>query len=50
MTRIASLWTILLAIALSPSLAIALAPPLIIQKAEIDQIFGTVREVLKTLA
>ncbi len=29
---------------------IALAPPLIIQKAEIDQLFGTVREVLKTLA
>jgi beta-alanine--pyruvate transaminase len=29
---------------------IALAPPLIIQKAEIDQLFGTVREVLKELA
>ncbi|MGH8704487.1 MAG: aspartate aminotransferase family protein [Burkholderiales bacterium] len=29
---------------------IALAPPLIIQKAEIDQLFGTVREVLKDLA
>jgi beta-alanine--pyruvate transaminase len=29
---------------------IALAPPLIIQKSEIDQLFGTVREVLKTLA
>ena len=29
---------------------IALAPSLIIQKAEIDQLFGTVREVLKTLA
>jgi beta-alanine--pyruvate transaminase len=28
---------------------IALAPPLIIQKSEIDQLFGTVREVLKTL-
>jgi beta-alanine--pyruvate transaminase len=28
---------------------IALAPPLIIQKAEIDQLFGTVREVLKAL-
>jgi beta-alanine--pyruvate transaminase len=29
---------------------IALAPPLIISKAEIEQLFGTVREVLKTLA
>jgi beta-alanine--pyruvate transaminase len=29
---------------------IALAPPLIIQKTEIDQLFGTVREVLKTLS
>jgi len=29
---------------------IALAPPLIIQKAEIDQLYGTVREVLKALA
>ena len=29
---------------------IALAPPLIIQNSEIDQLFGTVREVLKTLA
>ena len=29
---------------------IALAPPLIIQKSEIDQLFGTVRDVLKTLA
>jgi beta-alanine--pyruvate transaminase len=29
---------------------IALAPPLIIQKGEIDQLFGTVREVLKSLA
>jgi len=29
---------------------IALAPPLIIQKSEIDQLFGTIREVLKTLA
>ena len=29
---------------------IALAPPLIVQKSEIDQLFGTVREVLKTLA
>jgi beta-alanine--pyruvate transaminase len=29
---------------------IALAPPLIIKKSEIDQLFGTVREVLKTLA
>ena len=29
---------------------IALAPPLIIQKSEIDQLFGTVREVLKSLA
>jgi beta-alanine--pyruvate transaminase len=29
---------------------IALAPPLIIKKEEIDQLFGTVREVLKTLA
>jgi beta-alanine--pyruvate transaminase len=29
---------------------IALAPPLIIQKSEIDQLYGTVREVLKTLA
>jgi len=28
---------------------IALAPPLIIQKSEIDQLFGTVREVLKAL-
>jgi beta-alanine--pyruvate transaminase len=28
---------------------IALAPPLIIQKAEIDQLFATVREVLKSL-
>jgi beta-alanine--pyruvate transaminase len=28
---------------------IALAPPLIIQKSEIDQLFGTVRDVLKTL-
>jgi len=29
---------------------IALAPPLIIQKSEIDQLFGTVRDVLKALA
>jgi beta-alanine--pyruvate transaminase len=29
---------------------IALAPPLIIEKAQIDQLFGTVREVLKTVA
>jgi beta-alanine--pyruvate transaminase len=29
---------------------IALAPPLIVQKSEIDQLFGTVREVLQTLA
>ncbi|HUK05235.1 MAG TPA: aspartate aminotransferase family protein, partial [Burkholderiales bacterium] len=29
---------------------IALAPPLIVQKAEIDQLFGTAREVLKALA
>jgi beta-alanine--pyruvate transaminase len=29
---------------------IALAPPLIIQRSEIDQLFGTVRDVLKTLA
>jgi beta-alanine--pyruvate transaminase len=29
---------------------IALAPPLIIEKAQIDQLFGTVRDVLKTLA
>jgi beta-alanine--pyruvate transaminase len=29
---------------------IALAPPLIIQKGEIDQLFATVRDVLKTLA
>ncbi len=29
---------------------LALAPPLIIEKAQIDQLFGTVREVLKTLA
>jgi len=29
---------------------IALAPPLIIQKSEIDQLFGAVREVLKGLA
>ena len=29
---------------------IALAPPLIVEKAQIDQLFGTVREVLKTLA
>ena len=29
---------------------LAFAPPLIIQKAEIDQLFGTAREVLKTLA
>jgi beta-alanine--pyruvate transaminase len=29
---------------------IALAPPLIIQKSEIDQLFGSVREVLKTVA
>jgi beta-alanine--pyruvate transaminase len=28
---------------------IALAPPLIIQKSEIDQLFATVREVLKSL-
>jgi adenosylmethionine-8-amino-7-oxononanoate aminotransferase len=30
--------------------AVDLAPPLIIQKSEIDQLFGTVREVLKALA
>jgi beta-alanine--pyruvate transaminase len=29
---------------------IALAPPLIVKQAEMDQLFGTVREVLKTLA
>ena len=29
---------------------LAFAPPLIIQKAEIDQLFGTAREVLRTLA
>jgi beta-alanine--pyruvate transaminase len=29
---------------------VALAPPLIIQKAEIDQLFATVREVLKSLS
>ena len=29
---------------------LAFAPPLIIQKSEIDQLFGTAREVLKTLA
>jgi len=29
---------------------IAFAPPLIVQKAEIDQLFGTAREVLKALA
>jgi len=29
---------------------IALAPPLIIQKSEIDQLFGTVRDVLRALA
>ena len=29
---------------------IALAPPLIIQKSEMEQLFGTVREVLKSLA
>jgi beta-alanine--pyruvate transaminase len=29
---------------------IALAPPLIIEKAQIDQLFGTVRDVLKALA
>ncbi|HLE67568.1 MAG TPA: aminotransferase class III-fold pyridoxal phosphate-dependent enzyme, partial [Burkholderiales bacterium] len=29
---------------------LAFAPPLIIQKSEIDQLFGTAREVLKTVA
>jgi beta-alanine--pyruvate transaminase len=29
---------------------IAMAPPLIIQKSEIEQLFGTVREVLTALA
>jgi len=29
---------------------LAFSPPLIIQKSEIDQLFGTAREVLKTVA